>query len=411
VHFQFDEQGFDVGPDGKTSGFRSYGFYSLPGMFLPTNGSMGDALIRLPEPFQQDARGHFDREVYSLNLAILEALIKREDVTIPEVDETRHGVDLDKNGKLEKTRTVRFDWDPLHGRTMSYVGRAQKEQLEGRIQAAAGLFPEGTEFLHSVRYLDVEDGKVRMAARFKELRYARKETYLNYSDLEQIAQHEAKEDAQRPDSPRELFGDEARGIRNGLGWRYQAFIEDAEGKLRPQNYEELAYCVGCHSGLGITSDGIFSFARKLDGEARAYGWFHPSQEAARASIGEPQRKDGQGEYSLYLRQAQGADDMQANDEARARFFALDGAPNETAFRALAGDISALTIPSPARALALDKAYRVIVREQSYTRGRDATLTPVMHVHRTLSEDQPTGISEGIEPPWRAISAKNKPRGG
>src|SRR3546814_10725129 len=43
---------------------------------------------------------------------------------------------------------------------MHYVGRARREQDAGRVHAAAGLFPEGTEFLHSVRYLDIAgDGR------------------------------------------------------------------------------------------------------------------------------------------------------------------------------------------------------------------------------------------------------------
>ena len=44
---------------------------------------------------------------------------------------------------------------------MSWVGRAKAELDAGRLHFAALLFPEGTEFVHSVRYLDVlADGSV-----------------------------------------------------------------------------------------------------------------------------------------------------------------------------------------------------------------------------------------------------------
>ena len=49
---------------------------------------------------------------------------------------------------------------------MSYVGEAGAAQAAGDVHLAAGLYPEGTEFLQSLRYLDVgDDGTVDMAAR------------------------------------------------------------------------------------------------------------------------------------------------------------------------------------------------------------------------------------------------------
>jgi hypothetical protein len=412
VHFQFDAEGFDVAPDGRSSGFRSYGFRPLPGMFVPANGSMGDALIRLPDVFRQDQAGHYDREVYTLNLAVVEALIKHESVPIRTVDEARYGVDLDRNGKIGSAREVRFAWAPREGQTMSYVGRAREALARGVVALSPGLFPEGTEFLHSVRYLDVQDGRVTMAARFKELRYARKESFLPYEELERLAAAEAREEALNPDTTRDLIGSEEHGLRNGLGWRYQGFIEDAQGKLRPQSYEELAFCVGCHSGLGVTSDGIFSFARKLDDAAHAYGWFHPSQPGRPAApVADARRADGQGEYALYLRSALGGDDYGANDELRARFFAPDGSARADAFAALEHDVSSLLLPSPERALALDGAYRAIVREQSYTRGRDATLAPVAGAQRSLAADAPTSISEAVAPAWKSPHNAPRRRGG
>ena len=71
-----------------------------PGMFMPTNGSAGDALIRLPEPFRQDAQGREDPAIYRINLAIVEAFIRRVDVPIDKTDERALGSDLDGNGVL-----------------------------------------------------------------------------------------------------------------------------------------------------------------------------------------------------------------------------------------------------------------------------------------------------------------------
>ena len=46
--------------------------------------------------------------------------------------------------------------------------------------------------------------------------------------------------------------------------------------------------------------------------------------------------------------------------------------------------------SRARALALDKAYLAVVREQSFTRGRDAVLRPATRVHVRV-DDEDTGL--------------------
>ena len=61
-------------------------------------------------------------------------------------------------------------------------------------------------------------------------------------------------------------------------------------------------------------------------------------------------------------------------------------------------ISALIGRSQDRALALNKAYRVIVQEQSFVQGRDATVTPVETVHRSVAIDTPTGVQTPISGP-------------
>ncbi|MCA9620218.1 MAG: hypothetical protein KC731_14450 [Myxococcales bacterium] len=395
AHFDFDEAGFDRAPDGSFTGWRAYAFYPLPGAFLPTNGSAGDALIRLPVAFRQAEDGTEDELIYAINLAIVEALIKRRDVALPEaVDEARLKVDLDRDGRLGEARRVTFDWAPREGRDMAYVGRARDAQALGELHLAAGLFPEGTELLHSVRYLDVDGDEVVMAPRFKELRYAKKTRWLTYADLELAFAAEERERRESPDRLELVHGDTERGVDNGQGWLYQGFIEDAAGDLRPQTYEESVYCVGCHGGLSVTSDGTFSFARKLDAEAPRGGWFHWTQRGLRG-LPEPRTSDGGYEYSRYLERNGAADDLRQNHEAAARFFEGD-ALRPDAIEALHEDVASLLLPSPSRALQLDEVYRLIVVEQSFIRGRDATLSPMdTTVHRRVAPGSPTGISEPL----------------
>lgn len=406
AYFSFDDEGFDHAPDGTPSGWRAYSYYPLPGMFLPTNGSFGDALIRLPEMFRTTESGQRSQAVYRTNLAILESLIKNQDVAIPNTDEAALGVDLDRDGKLASATVVRFEWAPLHGKTMQYVGAARLAQQNGNLKVAAGLFPEGTEFLHTLRYFDVAGDRVTPAARMKELRYARKTSYLNYSRLSQIAADEVKEDHDFPDRLHTIRWSPELGASTPIGWRYGGFIEDESGALRPQTREETTSCVGCHSGVGATADGTFSFARKLSGSELRFGWFHPSQQSL-AGVPEPKRADGRFEYSTYLERVGGGDDFRANAEVRVRFFDQDGRARQAAFNALHDDVDVLLLPSKERALSLNAAYRALVSEQSFTLGRDAVLAPVQHVLRSIDEDTATGTSVPEPPPWAV--PKGEPR--
>ncbi len=399
IAFRFDERGFDLRADGSHTGWRALAYFPFPGTFWPTNGSFGDVLIRLPEAFRQDESGKPDLTVYSLNFAILEALIARRDVPIEPVEEKRFGVDLDGDGKLGTARQVRFIWKPPT-LTMSWVGRARAQQQKDEVHLAAGLFPEGTEFAHTVRYLDVVEGKPRMAARLKELRYMVKKGWVTYGTLMQSAIAEAREAELSPDKTRAVGGNAEQGIGNGVGWRLQGFIEDAQGQLRPQTREEHAFCIGCHSGVGVTDDSVFSFGRKLPAPAFQAGWFHWSQRGLEG-VREPVRADGQGEYAYYLKHNGAGDELRANTEVIERFLAQDGTVRPEAAEALRADISTLLLPSPTRALQLDKAYRLIVQEQSFARGRDATLAPATNVHRELATSEPaveTGVGDALPGP-------------
>lgn len=389
AYFRFDDEGFDLDPSGSRTGWRAFAYYPFPGTFWPTNGSAGDVLIRLPEPFRTNVEGEPDDRVYALNLAILEALTRREDVAIPETDERVYGVDLDRDGRLRTAERVAFSWAPTEGKDMEYVGLAGRLQAEGKVHLAAGLLPVGTEFLHSVRYLDpdAESASVGMASRMKELRYARKRRWLSYSDLDEAAAEEIKSKDDFPDRAHQILGDVEHGVNTGQGWLYQGFIEDQRGELRPQTFEESVFCVGCHSGVGATSDGIFSWGRKLPSSG---GYFHWTQRGLEG-LAEPRRTDGAGEYTFYLAQTGAADEFRGNAEAISRFFDADGELAPEAVSRMQEDVSVLLLPSPERALLLDKAYRVLVGEQSFVHGRDATVEPVANVHRVVAQDTETGI--------------------
>jgi len=293
---------------------------------------------------------------------------------------------------------VTYDWAPTEGRTMSYVGLAQKYELSGEYTASAGLFPQGTEFLHSVRYIDVhEDGSIGLATRMKELRYAYKKNNFAYYMLEQLAQQEAREQVLSPDAIRTIGGNPEVGFFS-QGWYYQGFIEDRDGNLRPQNREEGLYCMGCHGPIGASTDTVFAFPRKLDGNAIQRGWYHWSQNGLDGVV-EPKRADGKWEYSEYLAKNDAGDEFRANEEVEQRFFDENGQLISDAISQLHADVSLLLKPSAERALLLNKAYRVMVEEQSYNKGREAHVAPLDNVYQQIEPQQLTGIDAVVAGPY------------
>ncbi|WP_242470364.1 hypothetical protein [Allochromatium vinosum] len=397
AYFRFDDEGFDLDPDGQPTGWRAFGYYPFVGTFWPTNGSTDDVLIRLDEPFRHNVAGEFDRAVYKTNLAIVESLIRRRDIAIEPVDEAAlGGVDLDRDGAIGTAEWVRYDWAPREGRLMWYVGQALEEQRAGRVHLAAGLYPEGTEFLHTVRYIDVdESGDNRLTARLKEVRHARKRYWMTYAELDSRQAAETKEKHDFPDRVRVFRGNLESGVSNDQGWVYSALIEDAEGQLRPQSYEELAFCVGCHGGLGATTDSSFAFPRRLGADSFQRGWHHWSQKGLEG-LPEPLRRDGEPEYAFYLAANGAGDEFRQNREVRERFFTADGELKPEMLERLREDISVLLYASPERAMQLNKAYRVIVREQSFIEGRDAMIeTAGFNVHPWVDQNTPTGVEEPL----------------
>ena len=394
VWFDFDGQGFDRDPQGELTGWRAFAYYPFPGTFWPTNGSTDDVLIRLPEAFRVTEYGKPDITVYKTNLAVVEAMLKEEDVPIDPVDEAAlGGVDLDKDGKIGTATQVSYDWAPLAGRNMWYVGRANSLQKSGELHLAAGLYPEGTEFLHTVRYIDVgEDGENRLAARMKEVRYALKRFWVDYSKLEQKAADEFKEKHDFPNRLKTVRGNMEAGVSNGQAWAYAGFIEDADGELRPQTYEELVFCNGCHGGIGATRDGTFAFPRKFAGDSYRAGWYHWSQKSLKGTPDRP-LADGGSEYVRYLQENGAGDEFRANTEVLQRFFDASGRPREAELEQLQQDVSRLLFASARRAMQLNKAYWVIVREQSFQAGRDTLVSPPGNVHDSIEPGTETGVAE------------------
>ncbi|HEU4411975.1 MAG TPA: hypothetical protein VFS43_42430 [Polyangiaceae bacterium] len=374
----FDALGF--ARDG--SGWRALRYKPFPGAFWPTNGGAGDAFVRLPPAFRADAGGAPSLEVYRANLSILEANVASDPATpaarvdwpIEPLDERALGVDLDGDGALRPGTTR------LRGLPARYLGAA------GGVRVRKGLYPRGVEFLHSVRYLD-PDRPALAAERMKELRYSRKEEELGDWAVGAAYEREAEEkDEGRPPSYR---GSAVTGLRNAFGWLLQGYIEDREGRLRLQTDEEHRACMGCHGGLGVTTDATFALPRKVPG---AEGW---RPQDLRGMPDAPQVGQRDPEVLTYLRRAGGGDELRGNGELRARFF-RGGRPDEAALRRAAPggdrDLADLVAPSRERALALDKAYLALVRAGRFSLGRDAPLAPPDNLHASVEAGAPTGLA-------------------
>lgn len=402
-YFNFDDEGFDRAPNGDYTLWRAFAYYPFLGTFWPTNGSTDDVLIRLNKVFAQDVNATLNLEVYKLNLSIVESLIKQKDIVIDAVDETKYGIDLNQDGVLGRVNKIVFQWkDPTYDSatgkitnfSMSYVGKAKELLASNEYLIAPGLYPKDTEFLHSVRYIDVDKTKqtISMAPRMKELRYAKKLSWVSYSKLSNVVLTDIKEKDMSPDALRTIVGSSEVGLLNGMGWIYQGFIEDAKGELRPQNYEETLYCIGCHSGIGAIADSTFVFQRKFDYNATMQGWYHWTQDAnGLHNIKEPKTHDGRNEYQLYLQANHAGDEFRANGEVMAKFFDSEGLLKSEESQKIEDDISYLLLPSVQRAIELDKAYKIIVEEQSYIYGRDAHVAPVSNVHKEVTIDASTQI--------------------
>jgi len=345
------------------SGWVAFNYKPLASTFWPTNGATDDVFIRLPEAFRSDSQGRYNKSVYQANLAILEANIKAEDVAhVIDMDEATVGFDLNNDGVLNIASHIDM---PDH-----YVGAASA------INTVEMLYPEGTEFLHTVRYVGVnEQGDIYVPKRMKELRYMRKIAFFSAPKIASIYgnEHQEKIDGNLPKYPR--AGD--WGLDNKMGWQISGFIENSQGELRVQNYEENFFCMGCHTTIGATIDHTFAFPRKVSGPA---GWGYINLKGMKDA---PVMGEQEGEILTYLKRVCGGDEFRQNDEMKAKFFLSECEVNEEAVAA--ADVYALISPSRERALALNKAYRLIVEEQSFEKGRDASIAPAINVFKSIDQ--------------------------
>ena len=358
----FDNQGF--ARDG--SGWVAFNYKPLPSTFWPTNGSTDDVAIRLPQAYRQQT-GVATAGIYQLNLALLELNIKQlPAIAIPATDETVLQQDLDGDGVLR--RDVRM----LQARS-HYFGDASNVVVVNQ------QFPNGTEFLHSVRYVGVDgEGHISVPPRMKELRYMRKIRELTDADLDNRYRRERKEKV-LGELP--YYVDHAdKGRENGMGWLLTGFIEDYDGKLRPQTEEEMFFCMGCHAAIGTTIDQTFAFARKVTGPE---GWGYIN---LRGMVDAPTRGQTEGEILQYLQRAGGGNEFRENPEMLQRWFRADGSVDSS--KVQTADVYALITPSRERALALNKAYTHIVRHQNFVEGRDATWLPAQNVYQQIDESTP-----------------------
>ena len=361
----FDEQGF--ARDG--SHWVAFNYKPLPSTFWPTNGSTDDVMIRLDESFRTNEAGKYVRDIYLANLSLVEANIKGLDsISTPALDENKIGKDLDGDGQMGVIEKIRV--------TDAYVGAAADAFKE------SWLYPKGTEFLHTVRYVGLgQGGQVEPSTRMKEVRYMRK--WQDYGKVVYKRQYQLenfeKELGHLPQY--QYLGD--KGLDNKFGWAVQGFIESHDGRLRTLTYEENLFCMGCHTSIGATIDKTFAFPRKIDGAA---GWGYIDL------VGMPDASnsgENQGEIMTYLERVGGGGEFRSNPEMFERWFTDDGKVDKEKVAA-APDVYTLITPSPDRALELNKAYKAIVDRQDYIYGRDATVMPPENVHDFIdNETAPT----------------------
>lgn len=367
----FEADGF--AKDG--SGWIAFNYKPLPSTFWPVNGSTDDVLIRLYKDFRNDANGTYSKTIYQFNLAIVESAIKGLDtITVPDLDEKVPGVDLNGDGSLGIVSEI---MRPGH-----YVGAASDVPVE------TFLYPRYTEFLHSVRYVGSdENGSIYNAPRMKELRYMIKErsyygetSPFDKAALAKLYDDEYQEKIEENNAPSfQSLGE--RGVNNKFGWWLQGFIEDAEGELRPQNYEETLFCMGCHTTIGSTFDDVFSFARKIDG---AEGWGYID---LKSMVDAPNVGENDGEILTYMKRVGGASEFRAANSVQERYFD-NGEVNETKVLG-AANVYDLITPTREEALYMSKSYKVLVESQDFIRGREGNGKPVENVYRAIDDNTPT----------------------
>lgn len=355
----FDEKG--IARDG--SGWVAFNYKPFPGTFWPTNGATDDVLIRLPAEFRE-LNGQYNESIYLINLSLVEMAIKElTEIDVFIVDEFEIDTDINQDGKSSTSVEV------LKTRTF-FVGDASHIRVP-RLQ-----YPAKTEIMHSVRYVGVDDNdQIYTPKRMKELRYMTKTKLLSDGAIDTAYRRERKEklDEQLPHYPNV----KDRGFNNKFGWLIQGYIEDYDGELRPQSYEETSFCMGCHSAIGTTIDQTFAFPRKVTGKN---GWGYINLKGMKDA---PSRGQKQGEILQYLQVNGGGNEFRENMEMFKRWYKADGSVDKEKVKN--ADVYQLITPSKQRAYDLNKAYSQIVRTQSFIHGRDANILPAVNVHKEIDE--------------------------
>lgn len=345
------------------SGWVAFNYKPFPGTFWPTNGATDDVLIRLSSEFRQ-LNGRYNENVYLTNLSLVEMSIKSlAKIDIFSVNEQAINRDLNQDGKLTSNVELLLPQE-------FFIGDAN------HIKIPRQQYPEKAEIMHSVRYVGVnEQGKTYIPKRMKELRYMTKTKLLNDYDIDNAYRRERKEklDEQLPSYIRI----KDRGFNNKFGWLIQGYIEDYNGELRPQSYEETQFCMGCHSAIGTTIDQTFAFPRKVTGKA---GWGYIDLKGMKdaPSIGQQE-----GEILQYLQVNGGGNEFRENKEMFNKWYKPDGTVDIEKVKN--ADVFELITPSKQRAYNLNKAYTQIVRTQSYIHGRDVNIEAATNVHKKIDE--------------------------
>ncbi|MFW1676195.1 hypothetical protein ACFVYJ_00235 [Pontibacter sp. JAM-7] len=355
----FDQFGFAL--DG--SGWVAFNYKPFPSTFWPTNGSTDDVMIRLAEPYRTDAKGLPSLDVYRANLALVEANLKGlARISSLPVDERVLASDLNGDNQLSVVTEILAAND--------YQGAANGYFKD------TSLYPQGTEFLHTVRYLGITDnGEITVSKRMKEVRYLKKWVGMRKDNYAREYESEIFEKELGHLPQYKSVGD--YGLDNDFGWSVQGFIEDVNGELRVASYEENLFCMGCHSSIGATIDKTFSFPRKVDG-AKGWGYINLKGMPDAPNMGELK-----GEIITYLERVGGGGEFRSNPEMQQRWFDQSGTRLDAAKIAQARDVYDLIVPSIPRALELNKAYKVIVTEQDFMFGRDATVSPPDNVFEKI----------------------------
>lgn len=379
----FDGEGF--AKDG--SQWVAFNYKPFPSTFWPTNGSIGDVMIRLPLVFRVDQKDKYSRDIYKTNLAIVEAKIKKlSRITVNNIDENQVAMDLNGDGALTKVNSITY--------TKDYVGKAK-----GYLSPPTS-YPLGTEFLHTVRYLGVaSNGDIYLPPRMKEVRYMKKAYQLTPDAVSESyrQEHYAKQLGELPG----YINRGQEGLDNEMGWVLTSFIENHQGELRFNSYEENLFCMGCHSSIGSTVDKTFSFPRKVDGAA---GWGYVN---LRGMPDSPNVGEREGEILTYLKRAGGGGEFRSNPEMEEKWFDENGNANLKKI-AHANDVYDLIMPSAQRAWMLNKAYKAIVSEQDFIYGRDAFVSPPKNVYSAIDNiTSPTLPAEknykwNIQLDWSAL---------